>query len=118
MSIIRKHKRGRRPSVTRNKKQGGKNHIKRKGGGDRDKSVREEMYGWRPGFDHPDQRVPDHVLRNITGHLQAQEEGNPRYNFPYPPRVFKQTMDKVEEPPPLAYPPPPKLTLTGALERI
>ena len=32
MSIIRKHKRERRPSVTRNKKQGGKNNTKRIGG--------------------------------------------------------------------------------------
>ena len=32
MSIIRKHKRGRRPSVTRSKKQGGKNNTKRRAG--------------------------------------------------------------------------------------
>ena len=83
---------------------------KHRRGGGRDESVQQAMSGWRPGFDHPDQRVPDHVLRNITGHLQAQEEGNPRYRFPYPPRVFKQTMDEVEEPPPLSYPPPPKLS--------
>lgn len=78
----------------------------------RDESVREEMSGWQPGFDHPDQSVPHHVLENITEHLEAQEEAevNPRYRFPYPPRILKQTMDKVEEPPPLAYPPPPQLT--------
>ena len=85
-------------------KGGGRKTRKRKGGGDRDESVREEMSGWQPGFDHPDQSVPHNVLRNITEHLQAQEEANPRYRFPYPPRVFKQTMDKVEEAPPLSYP--------------
>ena len=47
---------------------------KRKGGGDRDESVQKEMSDWRPGFDHPDQSVPDHVLQNISEHLQAQEE--------------------------------------------
>jgi hypothetical protein len=93
-------------------KGGGRKTRKRKGGGDRDQSVREEMSDWKPGFDHPGRTLPVHVLENITGHLEAQEEAevNPRYRFPYPPRILKQTMDKVDEPPPLAYPPPPKLT--------
>ena len=96
------------------KVKGGRRKTRKyRGGGDRDESVREEMSGWQPGFDHPDQSVPYHVLQNITEHLQAQEEANPRYRFPYPPRVFKQTMDKVEEPPslcPPSFPPPPKLS--------
>ena len=78
----------------------------------RDESVREEMSDWQAGFDHPGRTLPVHVLENITGHLEAQEEAevNPRYRFPYPPRILKQTMDKVEGPPPLAYPPPPQLS--------
>ena len=78
------------------------------GGGGRDKSVQGEMSHWQPGSDRT---LPPHVLRNITDHLQAQEEGNPRYGFiRFPSPVLKQTMDKVEEPPPLSYPPPPKLS--------
>ena len=133
MPIIRKHKRVAKPSVTRNKKQGGKNNTKRKGGkknsttkrkggnkktrrrrgggGGRDESVQGEMSGWQQGFDHPGQSLPYHVLRNITDHLQAQEEADPRYSFiRFPSPVLKQTMDKVEEPPPLAPPLQPQLT--------
>ena len=85
---------------------------KHTGSGDRDQSVREEMSDWKPGFDHPGRSLPDHVLENITEHLEAQEEAEvkPRYRFPYPPRILKQTMDKVEGPPPLAYPPPPEMS--------
>ena len=88
-----------------------KNKTRKHRGGGRNENVQQAMSGWRPGFDHPDQRVPDHVLRNITGHLQAQEEADSRYSFirfPYP--VLKQTMDEVEESPPLSYTPPPKLS--------
>jgi hypothetical protein len=133
MPIIRKHKRVAKPSVTRSKKQGGKNNTKRRGGkkksitkrkggnkktrrrrggGEgRDESVQGEMSGWQPGTDHPGQSLPDLALRNIIDHLQAQEKADPRYSFMrFPSPVLKQTMDKVEEPPPLAYPPPPKLS--------
>ena len=109
-----------KPSVIRSKKQGGKNNTKgragkkksttkpnggtkktRRGGG-RDESVQQAMSDWQPVSDRT---LPPHVLRNITDHLQEQEEADPRYGFirfPFP--VLKQTMDKVEEPPPLSYP--------------
>lgn len=76
----------------------------RKGGG-RDESVQQAMSDWQAGFDHPDRTLPHNVLRNITDHLQEQEEADPRYSFiRFPSPVLKQTMDKVEEPPPLSYP--------------
>ena len=72
------------------------------------------MSGWQPGTDHPGQSLPDHVLRNITGHVKAQEEADPRYSFiRFPSPVLKQTMDEVEEPPslcPPSFPPPPELS--------
>ena len=123
MPIIRKHKRVTKSSVTRSKKQGGKNNTKRRGGkkkskserkvgnkktrrgGGRDESVQQAMSGWQAGFDHSDRTLPPHVLRNITDHLQEQEEADPRYSFiRFPSPVLKQTMDEVEEPPPLSYP--------------
>jgi hypothetical protein len=90
------------------KRKGGTKKTRR--GGGRDESVQGELYGWQPGFDHPDQTLPPHVLRNITEHLHAIEANPSNELFLKPPRVFKQTMDEVEEPPPLAYPPLPKLS--------
>ena len=66
------------------------------------------MSDWQPVSDRT---LPPLVLRNITDHLKAQEEADPRYSFiRFPSPVLKQTMDKVEEPPPLALPPIPQLT--------
>ena len=100
---------GKEKSIT--KRKGRNKKTRRRRGGGRDENVQQAMSDWQPGFDHPDRTLPHHVLRNITGHLQAQEEANPRYGFiRFPSPVLKQTMDKVEEPPPLSYPPPPKLS--------
>ena len=70
------------------------------------------MSDWQPGFDRT--LSPDHVIRNITDHLKAQEEADPRYSFiRFPSPVLKQTMDEVEEPPslcPPSFPPPPELS--------
>lgn len=83
---------------------------KHRRGGGRDESVQGKMSDWQPGFDHPGQSLPDLALRNITEHLHAIEANPSNELFLKPPRVFKQTMDEVEEPPPLAYPPLPKLS--------
>ena len=94
MSIIRKHKRGRRPSVTRSKKQGGKNNTKRRGG--KKKSTTKRNGGTkktrrrRGGMDSDErQKEVRQILGNILPDTAARNIAH--YDRIIPDHNFKET---------------------------